>query len=90
MILTDVPVLPFVLPANHPLAMQKLCHLHYYDREIKIKRVHLTAGDSSKLLEQFDMGVRLDDGGDIRLAARSVQQGVVVEQTGHVGPLHSW
>lgn len=48
----------------------------------------LTASDSSQLLQQFDVGVRLDDGGDVRLAACSVQQGVVVEPTAHVGSLH--
>lgn len=31
----------------------------------------LTIGDSAKLLEQFDMGLRLDGGGDVRLTACS-------------------
>lgn len=48
----------------------------------------LTAGDSFKLLQQLDVGVGLDGGVDVRLAAGGVQQGVVVEQAAVVGALH--
>lgn len=51
-------------------------------------KIRLTAGDGPKLLEQLDVGLRLDGGSDVRFAAGGVQQGVVVEQAGLVGSLH--
>lgn len=63
--------------------------LRYYAFYVlQLLKIHLTAGDSPKLLEQLDVGVRLDSGGDVRFAAGGVQQGVVVEQAGLVGSLH--
>lgn len=50
--------------------------------------VRLTVGNGSKLLEQLDMGAWLDGGGDVWLAARRVQQGVIVEQAAQVGSFH--
>lgn len=43
----------------------------YYIITIK-NSVHLTVGNSSKLLEQFNMRVWLNGGGDVRLTARSI------------------
>lgn len=53
-----------------------------------MSETHLTGGNSSKFLEQLDVGLGLDGGGDEGFAAGGVQQGVVVEQAGLVAALH--
>lgn len=54
----------------------------------KSTRTILTSSDGSKLLEQLDVGLWLDGGGDEGFTACCVQQGVVVEQAGVVTALH--